>query len=118
MKYQQLDVKRQSINEPIMNQVEIQTKRISFISWKRSRPHNTEHKTWKHVIGENEEHEPYQHLECESRYCGMVAIVLLLLQIPETIHERRKEGRIMTTTLIIRTGLPRYDDDLKAFVLI
>ena len=24
----------------------------------------------------------------------------------------------MTTTLIIRTGLPRYDDDLKAFVLI
>jgi hypothetical protein len=51
-------------------------------------------------------------------YCGMVAIVLLLLQIPETIHERRKEDRIMTKTLIIRIGIPRYDDDLKAFVLI
>jgi hypothetical protein len=40
---------------------------------------------------------------------------LPLLQIPETIHERRMEDPIMTTPLIIRTGLPSHDGDRKAF---
>jgi hypothetical protein len=30
-------------------------------------------------------------------------------------HERRKEDRIVNTTLIIRTDLPSHDDDRKAF---
>ena len=62
MKYLPLDAKQQSINEPLTNQVEVKTKRISFLSLNHSRPHNTEQRTRKHVIGQNEEQAPYQHL--------------------------------------------------------
>ena len=57
-----LDAKQQSINELLANQVEVKTKRISFLSLYHSRPHTTEQRTRKHVIGQNEEHAPYQHL--------------------------------------------------------
>ena len=45
----------------------------------------------------------------------VTTVVLLLLQISETIHERRKEDRIVTTPLIIRTGLSIHDGDRKTF---
>ena len=45
----------------------------------------------------------------------MATVVLLLLQMSEAIHERRKEDRIVTTPLIIRTGLSSHDGDRKTF---
>jgi hypothetical protein len=60
----------------------------------------------------------------ESRYCEgwaspvplVTTVVLVFLKMSETIHERREEDIIVTTPLIICTGLSSHDGDRNAFV--
>ena len=74
-------------------------------------------------IQQNEKHEHFQYMEVnrdtaegQASPVPLVAtVVLLLLQMSETNHERRKQDRIVTTPLIIRTGLSSHDGNRKTF---